>query len=244
MPNRERLYNALAAALLIAMISYVFVGLVDQSRSRFAHEGHEYSYSISDLPTTVVQGRIVYSLSLGKLTPDQGVEVSFYPVSPSLIDYDMRVVASDGNMLRQQTGNTGYFARIYPERVVNLTFMIIPLCVECSLKGYEGGFYTYISIAPFFEFKVVAYACGAMALVAFLERLYLKERNQFSTRTFTYYLTIGAIFVGMSFFSWYAYAYGNQQWYFSTVLAVVTFLSGVVLAYLKPIERPNRTTKR
>lgn len=239
--RRSKIVFAIALISCLALASSAVIGLINDSTFLFRKEGHTFPYRLSDLSKRPEQGRTVYELALGTLTPDQGVRVSFYPgITIPNYDYEVDVITSEGKVLFQDIKNTGASTMVFPDRVENLTLTIIPYCTSCSFDGYEGGTYTYYSTEPYFEFKVVSFWLGSVALAIALEWMYLHMRKR-PMRDIVYLATLTVMCLGLIFLSWYMYAYASEAWYVPTLLGLLTIVVGEVLTRLRPKNSPPST---
>jgi len=233
-PRRGKIAIGIGLIFCIALVSWASVELINTSRFQFSKEGHTTPYRLASLSHEPEQGRTVYKLPLGTLTPDEGVSVSFYVgyLIPDF-DYEVEVITSDGQVLFRDVKNTGAYATVYPDRVENLTLTITPYCTSCSFNGYEGGTYTYYSTPGYFEFKVLSFGLGSVVLAIVLEWMYVRMRKG-TVRLLVYHAAFTVVCLSLAFSSWYLYAYGYEVWYVPAFFGLLTIVADQVLTWVRP----------
>jgi hypothetical protein len=184
---------------------------VSNSSFAFQRQGISHYQPLTTLPVSTSLGPRIYVLELGRFSPDEGVE--FYIYSGSQI---LEVqVALDQSVQYSETRNGIFYMSAFPDKYANITLSIRPLCNACKWDGLESVDYTLYSRFPYYELKILIFACwtsGVVVLLAYYFRGHLVVKRLLA-------LIVGFVPpILLLYLAWYLFAFDKEQWW-AAVLA-------------------------
>jgi len=215
------------ATLLIlgALFSYLLIWF---SETSFWKEGNIYDYTLYDKAPTIVEGRQAHILSLGRMSPDNGVFVFVY--SPKVV-VRVEIFGSDGRVFYNEARNGSLSCRVFPDRTSDLTVRVTNLS-GAKYENLESILYTEYSRYPYYELKILVTSLPASMFLVGLAR-YFEER--LSVKGW-FHLVIRILpTVALAFFTWYLYAFdiGGLSLSISAGIASLAFGLGVLYSLTK-----------
>jgi hypothetical protein len=219
----DTMFELLLPLLLVALL----LGIVNSGTTFFEHEGNSLDILLQSLTPENSQGRQTYFFDFGRLSPDEGVEFSFYTTFVS----EVTVKNSYGTVIYHESRNGGFYARVFPDRSANATLEITPLCTNCGFESYDRLSYTYYTRFPYYEVKILL--DGLIAALALIWIAYF-FRNSHPVKRIRWLIALFGPPVGLFMLSWYWYAFGYEQWFIAAVFAAVAVILEIVFAFVIP----------
>jgi hypothetical protein len=143
---------------------------------------------------------------------------------------DVLVKNSDGATLYHESRNGDFYAKIFPDRLGNITLEITPLCSDCKFDQYASLRYTFYARYPYYEIRIVLN--GVILASAFVISLN-DFREYHPVKRLRWLIALVSPVAALLLASWYLYAFGYDQW-FAVLLAALSVATTITLSLIIP----------